>query len=83
MLVGAGSPVASETMTLSRSRADAPVCCCAVKEILQKYPGSVTVLAGTVRPYTFVISPAVLSIVPALKNVSYGSKRSPSVTEFA
>jgi hypothetical protein len=55
----------------------------AVNEMLTKLPGADTDPAPRINPYTSTMEPAVLLIVPALKNVVYPAKIVPSDTEFA
>jgi hypothetical protein len=55
----------------------------AVNEIEEQAPELETVPAPRIKPYTSMIVPAVLLMVPALKNVVYPLKIFPSVTEFA
>jgi uncharacterized membrane protein len=55
----------------------------AVNEMLTKLPGVITDPTPRINPYTSAIIPAVLLIVPSLKNVVYPVKIVPSETEFA
>jgi hypothetical protein len=55
----------------------------AVKEIEIKVPGVETLPVPNINPYTSIIVPALLLIVPSLKYVVYPAKIVPSETEFA
>jgi hypothetical protein len=69
--------------TSYRLRADVPEVDRAVKVIVTRLPAPVTFPGPTIKSYTLMIRPAVLSMVPALKNVVYPAKKSPSDTEVA
>jgi hypothetical protein len=62
---------------------DVPEANFAVNERDTKLPGVETEPAPNINPYMSTIVPAVLLMVPALKNVVYPLKIVPSVTEFA